>query len=812
MSHFFTLLFQLIVTNINSRIVVPVKKVSAILFASDDTAEIGYPAAPQGGANDDLCVPPPVKKPVRQRRLRFSLFPTFQINLAPVAVTRPAYAHSTPSTTTTQTNRMKQVLRAAKGSALCFFILVASVFATKAYATATVSSPATNTTISADNALNAPSGGVYTTLPNFTLSEGANTDFPANTTVSFTLSAPSGWQFRTGITLTFTNTSTNGSISNASAVVTNSSTITVSFNTSSGTSSGIQTITIAGIQVRANDGANLALATITRATGGSTITGFAAGATAGQLQQVGGAPTSLSIGTITGPKTASTAFGISITGGTDFFGNPSNGTLTMTTNGGTITPTTVTLANGSASPNITLSQAGAAKTVTATIGSVTATSNPFVVNAGTLNNFLVEAAGGGTIGSQSSGTPFNIQITARDAGGNVVTTFASNVTLTTNVTSINPTSVTAANFVNGVASNQAVTLTGSSATATITATSGSTGTSASFPLIINWYSKPTGSLEQLSSWSSNSNGVGGTSPSNFTNANQIFHIQNTTSATITAANWSVSGTNSRVIIGDGINPTEFILPDNATNGTYFSGSAPIDVAAKGTFTLKDGQYPTLGTLDVNSTVNYNRTANTATQAIASTTYGNIIIAAGTGFATSLDGDIVVNGNLTLNTGGTFTPNNDINIKGNWISTAGTYTGTGSTTTFSGASAQTISGLPITFTTLIINGAGVTQDAATATVSVSTALTLTSGVYTTGAGVLSLTSTSGTAVTRTSGWVNGNFRKSIPTSGTTLSRTFEIGDASNYTPVTISFASVTTAGTLTASTTAGDHPQIASSGI
>jgi len=43
-------------------------------------------------------------------------------------------------------------------------------------------------------------------------------------------------------------------------------------------------------------------------------------------------------------------------------------------------------------------------------------------------------------------------------------------------------------------------------------------------------------------------------------------------------------------------------------------------------------------------------------------------------------------------------------------------------------------------------------------------------------------------------------------------TFEVGDASNYTPVNVSFASVTNAGDLTVNTTSGDHPNVSSSTI
>jgi len=69
---------------------------------------------------------------------------------------------------------------------------------------------------------------------------------------------------------------------------------------------------------------------------------------------------------------------------------------------------------------------------------------------------------------------------------------------------------------------------------------------------------------------------------------------------------------------------------------------------------------------------------------------------------------------------------------------------------------------------------------------------------------------GGSVSRTSGHVVGYLQKNVPTGAT--SRTFEVGDASNYTPVTVAFASVSGAGDLVANTTAGDHPNIGSSVI
>ncbi len=54
------------------------------------------------------------------------------------------------------------------------------------------------------------------------------------------------------------------------------------------------------------------------------------------------------------------------------------------------------------------------------------------------------------------------------------------------------------------------------------------------------------------------------------------------------------------------------------------------------------------------------------------------------------------------------------------------------------------------------------------------------------------------VSQTSGWVHGKMRKNVST-GSSIARTFEVGDASTYNPVTITFTLVNTAGSLTVST-------------
>jgi hypothetical protein len=68
----------------------------------------------------------------------------------------------------------------------------------------------------------------------------------------------------------------------------------------------------------------------------------------------------------------------------------------------------------------------------------------------------------------------------------------------------------------------------------------------------------------------------------------------------------------------------------------------------------------------------------------------------------------------------------------------------------------------------------------------------------------------TGAAQNTGWVYGNLQKNIVTGATV--KTFEVGDSASYTPVTVAFSSVTTAGDLTVFTISSDHPSISSSTI
>jgi uncharacterized repeat protein (TIGR01451 family) len=223
-----------------------------------------------------------------------------------------------------------------------------------------------------------------------------------------------------------------------------------------------------------------------------------------------------------------------------------------------------------------------------------------------------------------------------------------------------------------------------------------------------------------------------------------------------------------------------------SGGTY-------EVANGGHFVLSGtSAFPTgFGTVNLQptSTVNYAGT----TQTVAAQNYGNLNISAGASPRT-----VTLASSGTIGVFTNFSPS----------STNNTYVITGSTVEFNGNLPQTLPSNFATYNNLRVNntsGSGVNLGADT---TVNSTLTFTSGSVTTGSSSLYLAS--GGTVSRTSGHVVGNFKKFTATGAT--SKTFEVGDASNYTPVNVSFASVTTAGDLTASTTAGDHANISSSTI
>ena len=294
--------------------------------------------------------------------------------------------------------------------------------------------------------------------------------------------------------------------------------------------------------------------------------------------------------------------------------------------------------------------------------------------------------------------------------------------------------------------------------------------------------------------------------------------------TITASTIDFNGAGAQTIPAFGYNNLT-ISGSRSANNVTFASSGTIGVVGtlSDTATFNSGS----GFITTGSTVDYNGTGSQSVTALsplvgANNTYNNLTIS-NTASPVSAGTSFSVGGTVNANANVTFSPAAAVVISG-----AGTLTGSGTvqvtratgsadfanqyaitnktltnlTVEFAGAAAQatdarTFGGLKIN------NSSGVTLSGS---VTVNGTLTLSSGNITTAANNVIVSSTG--TVSRTSGYVVGNLQKNVATGAT--SSTFEVGDAGNYTPVSVSFASVTAAGDLTVNTTTGDHPNIASS--
>ena len=78
----------------------------------------------------------------------------------------------------------------------------------------------------------------------------------------------------------------------------------------------------------------------------------------------------------------------------------------------------------------------------------------------------------------------------------------------------------------------------------------------------NYYSKTSGNLELITSWGTNTDGTGA-NPPNFTSNYCTYNIRNNAAPTI-GASWTVSGTGSKIVVGDGTNACNFTVPSTLT--------------------------------------------------------------------------------------------------------------------------------------------------------------------------------------------------------------------------------------------------------
>ena len=166
-------------------------------------------------------------------------------------------------------------------------------------------------------------------------------------------------------------------------------------------------------------------------------------------------------------------------------------------------------------------------------------------------------------------------------------------------------------------------------------------------------------------------------------------------------------------------------------------------------------------------------------------------------------------NFFVNAGSIFNAGSHIYTVGGNISHTGVVNVGTSTFILNGAASQditTISG----FKNLSINNTSGSV-ALSSNINVTGVLSFIAGNINTNNFFVNQASSGSTAgAAQNTGWVNGRLKKTIGL-GTSLN-VYEVGDASKYTPVDMSFSTVSTAGNVTVFTTAGDHPNLAGSPV
>ena len=271
--------------------------------------------------------------------------------------------------------------------------------------------------------------------------------------------------------------------------------------------------------------------------------------------------------------------------------------------------------------------------------------------------------------------------------------------------------------------------------------------------------------------------------------------------------FTIGGTNSFPTFTNG-----YTIDASSTteyNGTtQLISSAPsyasVIISSSGTKTISNAAYSIGGSLSVS--------AGTITGGGNSTvlTIGGDYLQSGGSISLSTASQFIIAGDVNISSG-TFAPSVSAqthSIGGNWSMSGGTFTNTNSTIQFNGSSAQTVSTTG-DFNNFTIDKTSGSLTIVSDSVRIAGVLAFTNGKITTGVNKIVLTSTGSVSGSSSAKYVVGNLQKRIPN---TSAVTFEVGDASNYTPAVVQFTSLTAVGELVIGTTSGDHPDIVNSGI
>jgi len=270
--------------------------------------------------------------------------------------------------------------------------------------------------------------------------------------------------------------------------------------------------------------------------------------------------------------------------------------------------------------------------------------------------------------------------------------------------------------------------------------------------------------------------------------------------------YSRSATGGKIVVSSG---TFDMQSFSANRGSVIPGGG-IEIADGATLKLSGSSNFPRNFANSNITALSNVHYYGTTQDIAEQSYGNLMVSgAGTKNVTT---NITVKGDLNLMSGDFNCSTNPIviDVKGNVLMTNATITGTNEVFKMSGTNDQIInvnSALPnltidknsgglylgadfMVTDNLVFSGGNIHTD--------NNVMTIGENARITGAG-------------QVGGWVLGNLKRTVEI-GTSISKAFPIGTETFYTPATIAFDQVTTAGEVIATTTAIDHPELYYSGM
>ncbi len=265
-------------------------------------------------------------------------------------------------------------------------------------------------------------------------------------------------------------------------------------------------------------------------------------------------------------------------------------------------------------------------------------------------------------------------------------------------------------------------------------------------------------------------------------------------ATVVGQNGSVDN-NGELRITDGIFNVG-IVPGNSSvtnnNGKFMLTGGVMNVAGRFLLSNATGTF-TGGNLNI-STIGH------ASSTLAS-------------FECSLTSVLSISGSTTItiiNPNSSATPSNDIDIfagSGTKTITGGTFQ-IGTSTTLAGSTFKVNSDIPLYNLTVFNSN---TKVSLTDNLTVNNQLSLNGGNIdgTTNSKKVILTNPNITSIDRSSGFIIGQMQRAIGNTGG-IAYLFPVGNGSNYTPLLLNFSGANNGGSITVSSTAGDHVSLGSS--